>query len=67
MWKSFQNSNRLPKHTLGADMTGMENRILFESDNIDTLDKNQLFYLYKSIEKVEYIQKSQNPITYIGV
>lgn len=61
------NSNKLPKHINGMNLTGMENRILFESDNIDTLDENQLFYLNKSIENMEYIQKSQNPITYIGV
>ena len=67
-YKVFEcNSNRLPKHINDADLSGMEDRILFESDDIDTLDENQLFYLHKSIEKLGYVQKSQNPITYIGV
>lgn len=67
-YKVFEcNSGKLPKHTTDVDLSGMENRILFECDNIVIQDENQLFYLYKSIEKLEYIQKSQNPITYIGV
>lgn len=59
--------NILPEHTRNSDLTGMENRILFECDNINVLDENQLFYLNKSIEKLERIQKSQNPITYINL
>ena len=67
-YKVFEcSSEKLPKHTYGTDMLRMENRILFECDNLNTSDENQSFYLYKSIEKMEHIQKSQNPITYIGV
>lgn len=67
-YKVFECSNeKLPRHINGADLTGMENRILFECDNAECIDENQAFYLYKSIEKLEYIQKSQNPITYIGL
>ena len=37
------------------------------SQDLYELDENQLFYLYKFIEKLGCIQKSQNPIAYIGV
>lgn len=60
-------SNILPEHTRNSDLTGRENRILFECDDINALDENQLFYLNRSIEKIERIQKSQNPISYIGL
>ena len=60
-------SAQLPIHVQAADLTGMENRVLFECDNIDTFDENQQYYLHKSIEKLTHIQKSQNPITYIGL
>lgn len=67
-YKVFECSNeKLPKHIEGMDLSGKENRILFECDNLSIFDENQVFYLYKSIEKLEHIQKSQNPITYIGV
>lgn len=59
--------DKLPKHINNANLTGMKDRILFESNDINSLDENQLFYLNKSIEKLERIQKSQNPITYIGL
>lgn len=58
--------NKIPQHTQDADLSSMQNRIFFECSNISILDKNQSFYLYKSIEKFEHIQKSQNPIAYIG-
>lgn len=60
-------SDKLPEHMKGAELEAAKNRIFFECDNMDVLDENQMFYLNKSIEKLEYIQKSQNPITYIGV
>ena len=58
--------DKLPKHTQDSDLSNMQNRIFFECDNIETLDENQLFYLNKSIENMKHIQKSQNPISYIG-
>ena len=57
---------RLPLHTRNANLSTMQNRIIFECNDISILDENQAFYLYKSIEKIEHIQKSQNPISYIG-
>lgn len=67
-YKVFEcSSEKLPKHLEGADLSGRENRILFESDTIDKLDQNQIFYLHKSIENLRYIQKSQNPISYIDI
>ena len=58
--------DKLPKHTQDSDLSNMQNRIFFECDNFETLDENQLFYLNKSIENMKHIQKSQNPISYIG-
>lgn len=57
---------RLPGHAQDADLDYMAERILFECDQIEELDDNQKYYLFKSIENIEYVQKSQNPISYIG-
>lgn len=59
--------SQLPHHVQNNDLTRMENRILFECDDINAFDENQQYYLHKSIEKLAYIQKAQNPITYIGI
>ena len=68
-WKKVAecSTDHLPLHIRNTDLMGMENRVLFECDDINTLDKNQQYYLHKSIEKLAYIQKAQNPITYIGI
>lgn len=45
-----------------------ENRIFFEDTNFENripLDKNQLFYLNKSITELKINQSAQNPITYL--
>lgn len=51
---------------IGDKYEQLKGRIFFESDYINTFDENQRFYLYKSIKDLEYIQRSQNPIIYIG-
>lgn len=59
--------DKLPNHIKEQDLKNIQNRVFFECDDIDTFDENQLFYLNKSIEKWDYVQKSQNPIIYIGM
>lgn len=68
-WYKLDDGNveKLPKSMLPEDWTQIKGRVFFECDYLSELDDVQNFYLYKSIEKLEYIQKSQNPITYIGV
>lgn len=68
-WYKLDDSNakKLPKSMLPEDWTQIEGRVFFESDYLSKLDDAQKFYLYKSIEGLEYIQKSQNPIMYIGI
>lgn len=61
------NIDKLPLHMKNKDLTKMKNRVFFECDDINIMDENQSFYLNKSLEKIEYIQKSQNPIIYIGM
>ena len=61
------NIDKLPGHMKEADLMSVKNRVLFECDDIDTMDENQKFYLNKSLEELVDIQKSQNPITYIGM
>lgn len=58
---------RLPEHIIKDGVDNIQKRVLFECDNITALDGNQFFYLHKSIEQLENIQKSQNPIGYINV
>lgn len=57
---------QLPTHVRDMDLSTKQNRVIFESCNIHILDENQSFYLYKSIEKLEHIQKSQST-SYIGL
>lgn len=64
---SENNIHKLPNHVKNKELSSMSNRIFFECNNINILDENQLFYLNKSIENLEYIQKSQNPIIYINL
>lgn len=59
-------SDKLPKHIQNSDLSEFSNRVFFECDDIYSLDEMQKFFQYKSIERLGYIQKSQNPITYIG-
>lgn len=57
----------LPKHMQVRDYSDEEaKRVFFVSDDINNLDENQSYYLNKSIEKIEFVQKSQYPIAYIG-
>lgn len=58
--------DKLPLHTRDRSLSGMENRIFFECSDTDDAE-GELSYLYKSIERIDHIQKSQNPITYIGI
>ncbi|WP_285824791.1 LEM-3-like GIY-YIG domain-containing protein [Schaedlerella arabinosiphila] len=58
---------KLPQHINKDDLDNIQRRVLFECDNITSLDENQIFYLNKSIEQLGYIQKSQNPIIYINI
>ena len=42
-----------------------KNRVYFICKDYEHLDKNQEFYLYKSIAELKVNQSSQNPITYL--
>ena len=59
--------DKLPLHTRNRNLEEIKKRIFFECNDIKVTDKNQLAYLHKSIQNIEYIQKSQNPISYIGL
>lgn len=61
------NVEKLPKSMLPEDWTQIKGRVFFECEYLSELDDVQKFYLYKSIKKLEYIQKSQNPIIYVGI
>lgn len=43
----------------------LKDRVYFISNNYELLDKNQLFYLHKSIAGLKVNQTAQNPITYL--
>lgn len=58
--------DQLPGHTHDRSLTGMENRIFFDCSMADTDDHIQELYLHKSVETISSIQKSQNPVCYLG-
>lgn len=59
------NVQKLPESMLPEDWMQLKGRVFFECDYLSEPNDEQKFYLYKSIENLEYIQKSQNPIAYI--
>lgn len=67
-WYKIENcpKDKLPKHIQNANLSAFSSRVFFECDDIYSLDEVQTYFLNKSIEALGYIQKSQNPITYIG-
>lgn len=58
---------RIPEHMKEKDLNDFQNRVFFESVDIDNIDDNKKIYLDKSLEKIDYIQRSQYPLRYIGV
>lgn len=59
---SEKNIERLPMHIReDKDLQTYikKKRVFFESDNIDKLDENQIFYLGKSVENIEKIKHLQ--------
>lgn len=43
----------------------LKNRVYFISQDYETLDDNQIFFLHKSISDLKVNKSSQNPITYL--
>lgn len=58
--------SKIPRHQELSELWKVKNRIFFEADDIKSVDEVQKFYLYKSVENIEEIQRTQNPISYIG-
>lgn len=65
-YKCKEAVDKLPKHINILD-SNLEDRVFFVDEGFECgepNDENQIFYCWKSIEGLEKIQRSQNPVNY---